>query len=148
MPICPLSRFFRRDGSSFCLEGEQPPSASGYARDFFAIQSRADYAKNQLSNRLCSAVGSPATGSPLQPPAPVNPSKSQYMWTLKWMSPESACKSAAELVTNQTLELLRYSAHFSGLFEPKPWKTALEATIHEKTLTVRDALFCRETEQL
>jgi hypothetical protein len=37
------------------------------------------------------------------------------MWTLKWMRPESACKSAAELVTNKTLELLRYSAHFSGL---------------------------------
>jgi hypothetical protein len=43
------------------------------------------------------------------------PAQSQYMWTLKWMRPESACKSAAELVTNKTLELLRYSAHFSGL---------------------------------
>jgi hypothetical protein len=31
------------------------------------------------------------------------------------MRPESACKSAAEHVTNKMLELLRYSAHFWGI---------------------------------
>jgi hypothetical protein len=30
-------------------------------------------------------------------------------------APESACKSGEELVTYKTLELLRCSAHFSGL---------------------------------
>ena len=34
-----------------------------------------------------------------------SPRQSQYMWTLKWMIPESTCKSESELVTNKTFDL-------------------------------------------
>jgi hypothetical protein len=43
-------------------------------------------------------------------------------------------------------ELLRYCAHFSGLCcDEQPRKTALDGIHHEKTLTVREALFGRES---
>ena len=62
------------------------------------------------------------------------------------MRPESVRKSAAEDATHKTPDLVRYSAHFSGLcWDEQPRKTALEAINHEKTLTVREALFRRES---
>jgi hypothetical protein len=90
----------------YCSKGEQPPSASGYARIFFARQLRAAsccaalWAHRRPQGRSKTA----STSTPLK-----------SVETLKWMRAESACKSAAEHVTNKTLELLRYSAHFSGI---------------------------------
>ena len=41
---------------------------------------------------------------------------------------------------------MSYCAHFSGLYCPQqPRQTALEVKNHEKTLTVREALFRRES---
>ena len=55
----------------------------------------------------------------------------------------------AEHVTQKTPDLLRYSAQISGLCsDEQPWKTALEATNHSKTLTVLEALLDRENVQL
>ena len=57
------------------------------------------------------------------------------------MRRESACKIIEEHVTQKMPDLLRYSAHFSVLCcDEQPQKTALEATNHEKMLTVRETL--------
>ncbi len=52
----------------------------------------------------------------------------------------------SDYVTEHTTEVLRYRAHFSGLStEEEPWKTSLEDINHEKTSTVPEALFLRES---
>ena len=62
------------------------------------------------------------------------------------MRAESACKSAAEHAQHKTPDFLHYCAHLSRLCCPEqPLKTALECINHEKTLTVREALFRRES---
>ena len=62
------------------------------------------------------------------------------------MLPESVCKSAAEHAQYKTPDLLSYCAHLSGLCCPEqPLKTALESINREKTLTVPEALFRRES---
>jgi hypothetical protein len=62
------------------------------------------------------------------------------------MHRESAYKRAAEHVTHKTPGLLRYGAHFWGLCcDEQPRKTALESINTEKTLTVPEVLFCRES---
>jgi len=62
------------------------------------------------------------------------------------MRPESTYKSAAEHAQHKTPDLLSYCTHLSGLCCPEqPPKTTLEAKNHEKTLTVPEALFRRES---
>jgi hypothetical protein len=62
------------------------------------------------------------------------------------MRPESTCKSATEHAQHKTPDLLHCCAHLSGLCRPEqPPKTTLEAKNHEKTLTVAEALFRRES---
>ena len=62
------------------------------------------------------------------------------------MRPESASKSTAQHAQQKTPDLMSYCAHFSGLCCPQqPRQTALEAKNHEKTLTVPEALFRRES---
>ena len=62
------------------------------------------------------------------------------------MRPESAGKSAAEHAQHKTPDFLHYCAHLSRLCCPEqPPKTTLEAKNHEKTLTVAEALFRRES---
>jgi hypothetical protein len=62
------------------------------------------------------------------------------------MCPESACKSAAEHAQHKTPDLLSYCAPLWRLCCPEqPPKTKLEAKNHEKTLTVHEALFRRES---
>ena len=62
------------------------------------------------------------------------------------MRPESACKSAAEHAQHKTPDFLHYCAHLSRLCCPEqPLKTALDLKNHEKTSTVVEALFRRES---
>jgi hypothetical protein len=62
------------------------------------------------------------------------------------MRPESVCKSTAQDVTHTTPDLLRNRAHFSRLCYPEQTlKTSLESTNREKTLTVPESLFRRES---
>jgi hypothetical protein len=62
------------------------------------------------------------------------------------MRPESASKSATEHAQHKTPDFLHYCAHLSRLYCPdQPLKTALESKNDEKTLTVREALFHRES---
>ena len=65
------------------------------------------------------------------------------------MRPESACESAAEHAQHKTPDFLHYCAHLSRLCCPEqPLKTALEVKNHVKSLTVREALFRRESVRL
>jgi hypothetical protein len=62
------------------------------------------------------------------------------------MIPESDSKSAVQDVTDTTPDLLSTSEHFSGLcYEEQTRKTSLECINPGKTLTVREALFLRES---
>jgi hypothetical protein len=62
------------------------------------------------------------------------------------MRPESACKSAAEHAQHKTPDFLHYCAHMSRFCCPDHLlKTALEFKNHEKSLTVRESLFRRES---
>jgi hypothetical protein len=62
------------------------------------------------------------------------------------MRPESACKSAAEHAQHKTPDFLHYRAHLSRLCCPEQSpKPALESKNYEKTLTVPEALFRRES---
>ena len=62
------------------------------------------------------------------------------------MRPEPAGKTAAENAQHKTPYLLSYCAHLQRLCRPEqPPKTTLEAKNHEKTLTVHEALFRRES---
>ena len=62
------------------------------------------------------------------------------------MRPESASKSTAQHAQHKTADLMSYCAHFQGLCcDQQPLKTALEAINREKSLTVREALFRRES---
>jgi hypothetical protein len=62
------------------------------------------------------------------------------------MRPESACKSASEHAQHKTPDFLHYCAHLSRLCCPEqPLNPALESKNHEKTLTVPEALFRRES---
>ena len=62
------------------------------------------------------------------------------------MRPESACKSAADHEQYKTPDPLGKCAHFARFCCPEqPRKTALEAINREKTLTVPEALFRRES---
>ena len=62
------------------------------------------------------------------------------------MPPESASKSAAEHAQHKTPDFLHYCADLSRLCCPEqPLKPALESKNDEKTLTVREALFRRES---
>jgi hypothetical protein len=62
------------------------------------------------------------------------------------MCPESACKRAAEHAQHKTPDFLHYCAHLSRFCCPEhPLKTTLESKNDEKTLTVREALFRRES---
>ena len=59
---------------------------------------------------------------------------------------ESTGKTATEHSQHKTPDLLSYCAHLSGLCCPEqPLKTTLGAKFHEKTLTVHEALFRRES---
>jgi hypothetical protein len=62
------------------------------------------------------------------------------------MRPESAGKTAAEHAQHKTTDILSYCAHLSRLCRPEqPPKTTPESKNHEKTLTVHEALFRRES---
>jgi hypothetical protein len=62
------------------------------------------------------------------------------------MRPESASKSTAQHAQQKTPDLMSYCAHFQGLCcDQQPRQTALEAKNHEKSLTVPEALFRRES---
>ena len=63
---------------------------------------------------LCSAVGSPATARPLQPPAQAHPAKVSKCG-LTCMRRGSVCKIVAIHVKQKTTEPLRYRAQISGL---------------------------------
>ncbi len=65
------------------------------------------------------------------------------------MHPESAGKTAAEHTKHKMTDLLRYCTHLSRHCCPEqPPKTTLEAKNHEKTLTVPEVLFRRESVSL
>ena len=66
------------------------------------------------SKWLCGALGSPATAGPLPDRLPVQP-QSQCMWTLKMGAPRVRLQERRRTCADNTTELLRYSAHFSGL---------------------------------
>jgi hypothetical protein len=81
-----------------------------------------------------------------RPPTPAHPRQNQYMWTLKCIQPESAWKSVSEHAQHKTPDFLHYCAHLSRFCCPEqPLKPALESKKHEKTLTVPEALFRRES---
>jgi hypothetical protein len=62
------------------------------------------------------------------------------------MRPESAGKTEAEHAHHKTPDLLSYCTHLSRFCCPEQsLKTTLEAKNHEKTLTVHEALFRRES---
>ncbi len=64
----------------------------------------------------------------------------------KYMDPESVCQNLVQSVTHTTPDLLRNSAHLSGFCcGEHPRKTALECINPAKTLTVREAIFRRES---
>jgi len=62
------------------------------------------------------------------------------------MRPDSASNNTAQHAQHKTPDFLSYCAHFSGLccYE-QPRQTALGAITHEKTLTVPEALFRRDS---
>ena len=62
------------------------------------------------------------------------------------MHPESVCKSVAEHAQHKTPDFLHYCAQLSRLCCPEqPLKTTLDLKNHEKTLTVAEVLFRRES---
>jgi hypothetical protein len=62
------------------------------------------------------------------------------------MRPESAWKSAAEHAQHKTPDFFHYRAHLSRFCCPEqPLNPGLESKNHEKTLTVPEALFRRES---
>jgi hypothetical protein len=73
--------------------------------------------------------------------APAHPRQSQYLWTLKILLEQHSITCAA-----QKPDFLCYSAHFSGLCcDEQPRKTALDDIPHDKTLSVPEAIFRRES---
>jgi hypothetical protein len=95
---------------------------------------------------LCSEVLSSDLKAAPRPPAPAHPRQSQYLWTLKMLAPRILLEQHSITCAAQAPDFLRYSAHFSGLCcDEQPRKTALDAIPHDKTLSVPEAIFRRES---
>ena len=92
----------------------------------------------------CCGLTSDRKAAP-RPPAPAH-GQSQYLWTLKMLAPRLLLEQHSITCAAQAPDFLRYSAHFSGLCcDEQPRKTALDAIPHDKTLSVPEAIFRRES---
>jgi hypothetical protein len=101
----------------------------------------------QVVVQRCGLTGDRKTAP--RPPAPAHPRQSQYMWTLKMHAPGIHLPERGRTCATQDARSFALMCAFVEALLPRlgeqPPKTTLEAKNHEKTLTVAEALFRRES---
>jgi hypothetical protein len=81
-----------------------------------------------------------------RPPAPAHPRQNQYMWTLKMHAPGIRLQEhSTRCDSHYAGSFAQQRAFFAAMLPRAPLKTALESTNREKTLTVPEALFRRQS---